>query len=378
MKRTTFLFFLSFSLFLFSIVIYSYAFVDLNLTLTTNSLYLSIQKVLTQLGYYNRPLSSLLFIFLLLWSTLHWFWLLKKAHHKENGLGYIKGLILICGLLIFSYPAFSYDFFNYLFDARIVTQYGLSPYHFKALDFPLDPWIRFMHWTHRYYPYGPGWLLLTLIPSFLGAGKFLLTVWLYKIVFYAFHLLNIWLIYKVMQKIAPQRVQLAVAFYAFNPLVLYESLISPHNEVMMLSFALLAVYLMIEKKDFFSLASLFLSVAIKFISITLLPLFVMSKKIDTSFFKRMFFLWLIPVLFLVVLREPYSWYFLPLVACAALWGNKFCMALVSGLSLGLLMRYLPYIFLGEYGSTTTYWQMYLMLFGTIAFSSAYLLWQKHE
>lgn len=378
MKRTIFLFFLSFSLFLLSITIYSYAFVDLNLTITTNSLYLAFQKSLTQLGYYNRPLSTLLFIVLLLWSTMHWFWLLKKAQQNKLELEHIKGLILISGLLIISYPAFSYDFFNYLFDARIVTQYGLSPYHFKALDFPLDPWIRFMHWTHRYYPYGPGWLLLTLIPSFLGAGKFLLTVWLQKSVFYAFHVFNVWLLYRIVQKVVPQRALFATTFYAFNPLVMYESLISPHNEVMMLCFALLAVYFMVLKKDAFSLASLFFSVAIKFISITLLPLLVISKRIDTSFFKYLFLLWMIPVLLLIVFRESYPWYFLPLVACAALWNSKVVMIIVSGLSIGLLLRYVPFIYRGEYGLITSTWQFYLMMIGSIFIASMFFIWQKRE
>jgi len=73
--------------------------------------------------------------------------------------------ILIGVGLLFSYPFLSHDLFNYLFDAKIVTFYHQNPYILKALDFPSDPWLRFMHWTHRTYPYGPSFLFLTLVPS---------------------------------------------------------------------------------------------------------------------------------------------------------------------------------------------------------------------
>jgi len=66
---------------------------------------------------------------------------------------------ILIGLI--SYPAYSHDLFNYMFDAKIATFYQQNPYLYKALDFPTDPWLRFMHWTHRYYPYGPSFLLLS-------------------------------------------------------------------------------------------------------------------------------------------------------------------------------------------------------------------------
>ena len=54
-------------------------------------------------------------------------------------------------LLVFSYNAFSYDIFNYIFDAKIFTHYHQNPYLQKALDYPGDPMLSFMRWTHRVY-----------------------------------------------------------------------------------------------------------------------------------------------------------------------------------------------------------------------------------
>ncbi|MDO8515495.1 MAG: hypothetical protein Q7S14_03265, partial [bacterium] len=148
---------------LFLLSIYSYSQIDLNLTLLQTPWFLQFKETMINLGYYNRPLSTLAFIILVL--------LLYILKPKKIILA-IGGLCLIS---LFSYPFLSHDFFNYIFDARIITTYHLNPYFYKALDFPADDWIRFMQWTHRTYPYGPVWLIVTLIPSFLGFSKFILT-----------------------------------------------------------------------------------------------------------------------------------------------------------------------------------------------------------
>ena len=146
---------------LFLLSIYSYSQIDLNLTLLQTPWFLSFKSALINLGYYNRPLSTVIFTVLVL--------LLYIIKPKKIILA-IGG---VCLISLLSYPFLSHDFFNYIFDARIVTLYHQNPYFFKALDFPNDTWIRFMQWTHRTYPYGPVWLVLTIIPSFLGFGKFI-------------------------------------------------------------------------------------------------------------------------------------------------------------------------------------------------------------
>src|SRR3989344_8063028 len=210
-------------------VVYSYTQVDLNLTLSTSSFYLQLQKPLTQLGYFNRPLSGS--IFLGLFAGLFivygmWLWgiVSQRLHPRLIKIGIITSFLLVLG-----YAAFSYDLFNYLFDARIATTYGLDPHYFKALDFPLDPWTRFMRWTHRYYPYGPGWLLVSLIPSFLGMGKFVLTLFLFKGMMAVFHLLNLLLVESLAGGKHSKKGTLGLAFFALHPLVLIESLVTPHN-----------------------------------------------------------------------------------------------------------------------------------------------------
>src|SRR3989338_1949252 len=167
---------------LFLLFIYSYTQVDLNLILSSSGVYQSIQNNLTWVGYFNRPLSSAIYIFILFCLFVFYFILVKEV--KNGRLKGKKFLFILCissFLTFFSYPAFSHDLFNYMFDARIVTKYHYNPYFYKALDFPDDSWIRFMRWTHRTYTYGPVWLLTTIPFSALGFGKFVVTLLNFKL-----------------------------------------------------------------------------------------------------------------------------------------------------------------------------------------------------
>lgn len=346
--------------------VFSYTQVDLNLTLSSQPLYQIVQQRLTLLGYFNRPLST--FIWLILFLLLFYFYLLilKKVHQENAFVKQLKYIIGISLILLIAYPAFSYDLFNYIFDARIVTQYQLTPWQFKALDFPLDPWIRFMHWTHRYYPYGPLWLWLTLPASFLGMGKFVATLYLFKLIFAFFHLANCFVIYNIAKQLKiPQSP--AVLFYALNPLILVESLVSPHNEVILLTFTLLGIYFLLHKKISWGVATIILGVAVKYINVFILPLMVFWKKrLDTKFISVIVWLWLIFLFPLVWLREFYSWYFIPIIGLVALTPkNKWLNFIAIGFSAGLLVRYLPYLYFGDYAKITGRWQIWAFIFSFI-------------
>ena len=122
-----------------------------------------MQKFFQQIGYFNRPLSAVLYSVIVISMFTFYILFLKLARVNLINKKQLWILILITtAILTFSYNAFSYDLFNYIFDAKIVTFYQQNPYIHKALDYLGDPMLSFMHWTHRYYPYGPIWLALTI------------------------------------------------------------------------------------------------------------------------------------------------------------------------------------------------------------------------
>lgn len=354
-----------YSIILLFLSIYSYSQIDLNLTLSSNPVYQIIQHKLILLGYYNRPLSTLILIALLVLLYLIYFrilFLIKKSKLAPRNITYL--IVITCVILFFSYSAFSHDLFNYMFDGRIVTTYGQNPYIHSALDFPFDLWTRFMHWTHRTYPYGPVWLIFSLIPSFLGFGKFVLTLFNFKLMFVLFHMGNTFLIYKILLRSNSKQSLLGTAFYAFNPVILIESLVSPHNEVAMLFFLLLAIYqILLKNKRLFAVIFLLLSAGIKFITIITLPLFLIPAVIPNAMrnlskhfnlLVMLIFLLLIPLLlYEIYIREPYSWYFIPLLGLGALLIRYASISiLISGVSLAAFLRYVPFFYIGEYNKST--------------------------
>ena len=238
--------------FLFVIVclfLYSFTQVDLSLTLSQVSIWQTIQKSFAQVGYFNRPLSTGLYVFILILMFAYYIYFLTQAYRKKIKIKDIG--IVVCFsavILAFSYNAFSYDLFNYIFDAKIITFYHENPYFQRALDYPLDPMLSFMHWTHRLYPYGPFWLVLTVPLSFIGMNVFLVTFFLFKFLVAGFYLGSVYLIYKINKKINKGYEAFNTILFALNPLVIIESLVSGHNDIAMIFFALLGIYLYIIKK----------------------------------------------------------------------------------------------------------------------------------
>src|SRR3989344_7601362 len=186
----------------FLFLAYSFTQVDLSLTLSQLSIWQVIQRSFQQIGYFNRPLSTLIFFVIATLMFALYSYTLIQVRKKNISRRTIFAIIFsISGVLFFSYNAFSYDLFNYIFDSKIFTFYFQNPYFHKALDFPQDPMLSFMHWTHRLYPYGPTWLFLTIPFSFFGFNIFLLTFYLFKFIAVSAFVLSAFLIEKIARKI---------------------------------------------------------------------------------------------------------------------------------------------------------------------------------
>lgn len=345
---------LFYAIILLALNIYSFSQIDLNLTLSSNNFYQSIQSQLIYLGYFNRQLSSAIFLILLLLLYVFYIYCLREAEKKSLSKVMVMKMIIISVVIsLFAYPAFSHDVFNYMFDARIVTKYQLNPYFYKALDFSGDLWVRFMHWTHRTYPYGPVWIIATLPFSYIGFGKFTLTLFSFKLMFVLFYLGNIYLLHKILKNNSEKNHLVGIIFYALNPLIIIESLVSPHNETMMLFFLLLFIYFFYYKKRFtLGIVNLLLSIGVKFATAVFLPFVIFGKfyKIKKKFVDYyLLILMAFAIIFEIFYREAYPWYFILLVGLGAININRTAAAtLIIVLSFCALLRYIPYLYLGEY------------------------------
>ena len=134
----------------FALVFYSFTQVDLSLTLMRVDFWQMIQKSFQYIGYYNRPLSTVIFVLIVFALSFQYFVLLLLSYKNRITKRTLWVLIFLTSIiLLFSYPAFSYDIFNYMFYAKTIAFYGKNPYQVVPLDFTgVEPWLSFMHWTH--------------------------------------------------------------------------------------------------------------------------------------------------------------------------------------------------------------------------------------
>lgn len=344
--------------FIFSFILlllYSYTQIDLNLFLSKYEPIISFQKFFQNIGYFQRPLSTYLYLGVIGLLFAFYFWALDLAKKNRVGIKEIWKIVVIGGLVLtFAYNAFSYDLFNYIFDAKIVTYYNQNPYDRTALEFPSDPMLNFMHWTHRTYPYGPGWLVLTVPLSFLGMNFFLPTAILFKVLATATYLGTVWFIWKILNKVDPKSAVFGTIFFALNPLVLIEGLVSAHIDIAMMFFGTLAFYLLITKKYIISSLSLMFSAGIKFATGFLFPVFLWTwfKKSSVDWEKIIQYSIILMSASVVAatLRTNFQpWYLISILPFAALASKKYYIFIPSViLSFTSLLLYVPYINTGNW------------------------------
>jgi uncharacterized membrane protein YqjE len=344
---------------IFLLFLYSFTQIDLSLTFSRIEFLQNIVRSFQQIGYFNRPLSTYIYIGLVILLFGFYIYFLKRAKEKKLTKPFAWKLIMATtGLLVFSYNAFSYDLFNYIFDAKIFTHYHMNPYLHKALDFPSDPMLSFMRWTHRVYGYGPIWLMLTIPFSFIGMNFFLPTFFLFKIMIGAGYVGSVYFIGKILKRIKPEHEVLGLVFFGLNPLILIESLVSAHIDITMAFFALFATYKLIEKKYISAVLLLLFSVGIKFSTFVLIPVFayivyliIKNKKINWSWAFGACVLLLISTIFL---SSKYSgnfqpWYLILPLSFSAFLAYKYYV-LIPGIILSFfaLLNYAPYLYLGNW------------------------------
>ncbi len=115
---------------------------------------------------------------------------------------------------------FSYDVFNYLFNAKMVWIYQVNPHIHAAIEFSRDPMLRFMQNVHTPAPYGYGSTALSLIPGLTWFTKnFTISFWAMKLFVTSFWLGQLWITKKLVNKLFPHE-PWRFWLLALNPLVL--------------------------------------------------------------------------------------------------------------------------------------------------------------
>ena len=206
----------------------------------------------------------------------------RVALSRRRMLALALGATVIFGLTLVLLPSLpSDDIFSYILYGRISAVHGANPLISTPADFRNDPFLTLVFWRDVRSVYGPAWLLLSaalsVVAQALGGGL-AVYVALFKVLSFGAHLANAWLIWRILGRLAPSRQLQGTLLYAWNPLCLLEFCASGHNDAVMLTLLLLAVYCLTRESEsrgweLAALVCLGLSISVKYVPVVLLPLY---------------------------------------------------------------------------------------------------------
>lgn len=332
-----------YGLVLINLVAYSYTFVDQNLPI---SLRFTISPFFSTVLFIGA-------VVLLSFFHFYFLWLITKKKVQKKTVFFL--VIASALLLFFAYPAFSYDIFNYIFTAKVAFLYGENPYLIMPIDFTNDPNIVFTRAANKIALYGPSWILISAIPHFLGFQNLIATIFAFKLTIVFFYAATILLLWKLSKNI------LTIGLFALCPLVLIETLVSAHNDIVMMFFALLAFYFLKRNLVLIAIVSLSVSILVKYATLFLVPVFLyviyLRLKNKQIVWDKIYYFSTIAMLVALsatpIREEIYPWYVIWALTFVVLIPKRtFLISLVLALTAGTLLRYVPVLYTGSYGGIT--------------------------
>jgi alpha-1,6-mannosyltransferase len=224
--------------------------------------------------------------------TVAYIWLERKLKDSQPPLKLLLSLVALLSLiLLFTFPLGASDLFFYISQARVWSIHHLNPYTQTYLSLSQDlfyPFLKNNFWANTTSPYGPLFVLTSGGLSWLARNSLFGTLLIFKLGVALAHLFNVWLMDKTLGRRASW-------LYGLNPLIIFEFLVNGHNEVLLISFTLLAFYFFHAKKNSIQnglkmIAALVLGVLIKFISLPLIPFWALAyiKKLNKTSQKIIF------------------------------------------------------------------------------------------
>ncbi len=221
----------------------------------------------------------------------------------------VKNLFLAAGIgtlfFSFAYPFLSKDLFTYLFSAKMVLTYRVNPFVVPPMNFfSTDVWVGLAHNIEFPYAYGPVSLLFSLIPMLLFSGKrFILNFLGYKLINAALFYLTGVLFYRL-----NNRDKKIFSLWFFNPFLVVELLINAHNDLLMISLFVVAIYYLYKRKRLKAWLAFVASVLTKYASLIALPVMFLNKKNKTLSFKLLS-IGSVVLLLAQKLRNVHAWYY---------------------------------------------------------------------
>jgi hypothetical protein len=192
-------------------------------------------------------------------------WLALEAWRGRVSVRLALMMAVIFNVAILALPLLiSRDVYSYSFYGRIAGVYHANPYVLTPGAFRADPLMTLVgpKWVSTPDVYGP---LFTMVSS--GFARSISSVQgmidAFRLVALCASLGTILLIGKVADRLAPSRTAFAVIAFGANPLVVFESVASGHNDLLVGLCVIAAAWLLLERRDLAAVVVLSLGALVK-------------------------------------------------------------------------------------------------------------------
>ena len=189
------------------------------------------------------------------------------------------------GLLLVSMPVLlSQDLFVYADYGHLLVAYHANPFFVAPAAISHDTITSIDNWSFATSAYGPVWMYICALVALVGGNHPGRYYAIFRLLAFTCYLLNVGLISNILRGCRPRTRALGTLLYAWNPLVLLESCLGAHNDVLVDTFMLLAVFLAlrVEREQFSRLRYFYgpllacsLAVLVKFTVLPLIALFLL-------------------------------------------------------------------------------------------------------
>jgi len=218
-------------------------------------------------------LNALLYL-VLFWALFFcYFYLLKHREELFQTRKQLFGFILIVGMLFsIIIPTTSLDVYSYIGNGWVDSHYEENPYYTSVQEVTNQSGPDQMLgkvarcWRDEPVIYGPVWSLICKALTSISSGNITIALAIFKMASLLIFCACSLLIYKITKK------KFFCLLFALNPFILFEFLSNVHNDLFLVFFVLLALYLIRNKNNIaMAVASIALATGIKYLSILLLP-----------------------------------------------------------------------------------------------------------
>jgi hypothetical protein len=183
--------------------------------------------------------------------------------------------VFACTLLA-AYPAGSADVFTNILDGRMRWVYGLNPLVSPPSAVSFDPLYPHLVWQNEPTYYGPLWYWLLFVPSKLSSGSVARSVVAFRLVTIPFLAGSAYLTARIASRRSPGLAPAAALAVGWCPLLLWETSVNGHNDIVMAFFAVFALERALAGSWRAAIPLLALSILTKYLSAVMAPLFLVA------------------------------------------------------------------------------------------------------